>query len=873
FYKLLSKGLIFQERKGGNYYLNKELEVILEKILKKEANEKDLISVLTKEEKVCEEDIKRLISNFKEWKGKLLITENDIKFLWAKGKDISLVRERLSIPQGSLTHSRRRLAEFGLSKNVKEDGRAKLRLSEKGEELLEHLAEGTLTLDIAWKLGISRWIEIEGKGIMLREDTPFNDLNEFLDEYHLLLEGIERIRTKPYQELSERRLKTLCFYYLGIPVKDIARLLDIGQGLVSAYLNHLKEKRIIRKKSEISYELTEEGKKWISAIREGRSPLIDKELEEKIEMVLEETGGNISETARKLGMTRSELRGIIRRNVKLQETVKRSRIERKKKDELKRIEQEARRKRREEILLKVEEKEEMRQREKRWLDFRLKQARELIERGKPGIALRILKNQLRSHQDNPQVQGLIQKAEEEIKRKQDPLNNTLTSQERRKEAIKNELEDKREFDEGEKPEELDYLTRLKDLEIITEEEIRKINYLALQLPEKLGKEKILTVLICVLKGINRYSLIKEFTGMKKTEVHYLTSKLIERNLLHSQHKEGYELPPDLKTSLEEFLSPNTPLDKGRDVVNLIEKISQIKPPSYLKALREAIGSSDELNLTEFKEQYPQEYKTICYRIDKLGISLVDFIKGKIGRDIKIYEEAPRYVKAVREYMESKQGNLFDIAEFRKLYKEDYNTLMKMAKRKGVSLNRIVADILGKEEGEIEIKGSKYISVLLKFIGRSDEFNIAEYRREYREEWKTLQRKLRREKIGLEEFLEELTGRKIKIIEEKVERKKSPSKKTKKRVKQRDPRRKKDEAVAQAKKLCKEGKFNEALMLIRPYRYEEKELFEEIREKKRKKEAIDDVEELCRKHEYRRAKHLIRHRKIPPELKEKLLSRI
>jgi len=63
--------------------------------------------------------------------------------------------------------------------------------------------------------------------------------------------------------------------------------------------------------------------------------------------------------------------------------------------------------------------------EKRWLDFRLEQARKLIEEGKPGIALRILKNQLRFHQDNPQVQELIQKAEEEIKRKQDPLNNTL----------------------------------------------------------------------------------------------------------------------------------------------------------------------------------------------------------------------------------------------------------------------------------------------------------------------------------------------------------------------------------------------------------------------------------------------------------------
>jgi len=263
------------------------------------------------------------------------------------------ISEIFGIPLGSLTHSIVRLAKFGLRENKR------LKLSKKGKELLEHLAEGTLTLDTAWKLGVSRWVEIEGKGIMLREDTPFSDLNEFLDEYHLLLEGIERIKTKPYQELSERRLKVFCFYYLGIPVKDITRLLDIGQGLVSAYLNDLKEKGVIRKKSEISYELTEEGKEWISAIREKRSPLIDKELEEKIGMVLEETGGNISDTARRLGMTRGELRGIIRRNAQLQETVERSRIEREKKDELKRIEQEERRRRREEIreemLLKVKE--------------------------------------------------------------------------------------------------------------------------------------------------------------------------------------------------------------------------------------------------------------------------------------------------------------------------------------------------------------------------------------------------------------------------------------------------------------------------------------------------------------------------------------
>ncbi|RKY40207.1 MAG: hypothetical protein DRP81_09660, partial [Candidatus Omnitrophota bacterium] len=388
FYKLLSKGLIFQGRKRGNYYLNKELETILKKILKEEANEKNLISVLTKEEEVCEEGIEKLISNFKKWEEKLLITENDVKFLWIKSKNISLVQEKFSIPQGSLTHSRRRLAKLGLSKNVKDDGRTRLRLSEKGEELLEHLAEGTLTLDVAWKLGVSRWVEIEGKGIMLREDGPFNDLNEFLDEYHLLLEGIERIKTKPYQGLSERRLKVFCFYYLGIPVRDIARLLDIRQSLVSAYLNDLKEKGIIRKRSEISYELTEEGEKWISAIREKRSPLTDKELEKKIEMVLEETGGNIFETARVLGRSRGELRGIIGRNPQLQKTVERSRIERKKKDELKIVEQEARRKRREEMLLKVKEAMEE-------AEYNIRKAAGILERQGINIAVRCWVGQLK----------------------------------------------------------------------------------------------------------------------------------------------------------------------------------------------------------------------------------------------------------------------------------------------------------------------------------------------------------------------------------------------------------------------------------------------------------------------------------------------
>jgi len=282
-----------------------------------------MVSMVRGEEK---RRVKEEVEKFEEWKEKLLIREQDFKYMLGLRQGLSQreISEIFGIPLGSLTHSIVRLAKFGLRENKR------LKLSKKGEELLEHLAEGTLTLDTAWKLGVSRWVEIEGKGIMLREDTPFSDLNEFLDEYHLLLEGIERIKTKPYQELSERRLKVFCFYYLGIPVKDITRLLDIGQGLVSAYLNDLKEKGVIRKKSEISYELTEEGKEWISAIREKRSPLIDKELEEKIGMVLEETGGNISDTARRLGMTRGELRGIIRRNAQLQETVERSRIEREK---------------------------------------------------------------------------------------------------------------------------------------------------------------------------------------------------------------------------------------------------------------------------------------------------------------------------------------------------------------------------------------------------------------------------------------------------------------------------------------------------------------------------------------------------------------
>ncbi|RKY38423.1 MAG: hypothetical protein DRP75_04535, partial [Candidatus Omnitrophota bacterium] len=123
-----------------------------------------------------------------------------------------------------------------------------------------------------------------------------------------------------YRPDSERNLKILSLYYLGLHPWDIAKVLHINPGLVSGYLTKLKKRGLLEKKSKRLYQLSEEGRKWIKAIEEERSPVQEIPLSE-VKEALEEAKGNVVEASRILGITREKLRGIVRRNPHLQKEI------------------------------------------------------------------------------------------------------------------------------------------------------------------------------------------------------------------------------------------------------------------------------------------------------------------------------------------------------------------------------------------------------------------------------------------------------------------------------------------------------------------------------------------------------------------------
>jgi len=223
FLKLLNRGLIFQKEKFGDYYLNEELEIVLEKVLRNQASVEDLISVLTGRGRTFQEDAKRLISKFKKWEEKLLVTENDVKFLWAKSRGIPL-RDLISPGSTTHTHRMKKLGLIELRNN-------KLILTKRGEEFINSLYDGTLTLKKAWDLGVTYWMKIDDKEIRLRRKR-FKYWEEFVKELNSLWEGCRKLEEAGFRKLSSLALKILILYYMGVAEDSIARLLEKGENLI-----------------------------------------------------------------------------------------------------------------------------------------------------------------------------------------------------------------------------------------------------------------------------------------------------------------------------------------------------------------------------------------------------------------------------------------------------------------------------------------------------------------------------------------------------------------------------------------------------------------------------------------------------------------